>query len=454
MRTGGVALPRRSVTAAAPRTQGLFDGPGANRPAAPFPTIRPRSPAARRPSPPTPSALRVSAFAHAAVGLALLAVSACQDPSTVGTGLIDEDVSDPALRILPAIGADTSLYTLVTSGLADLGNPTQSRVLVGRAQDALYGDAEAVAYLDASAPGSLPSGFGDRPITRVTLELRRDYTFGDTTASFPVELRQITGSWSPDGIPADTTLGTGDLLTTATVAATDTTTVFTLPDAWVAANDSLFTSASFSSAFEGFELRAALGAAAVAGFNVSALASTRPAESRIRVATARDTVTFRLSEVYTRLTRGPAGFVPGRRLLRAGAGEGATFLFDYAGVLRLPLAQAVFRLPVDRALAGATGTFLRPLAREAALFVRRETGAPLFVALVRTFDTGDARTTVNTGLTALVQSILLDQDSDFLEYEIRFPATPVSLDVLPLTLDGTTDTTRPRLSLTVVGQPT
>ena len=392
--------------------------------------------------------MRVSAFA--AAGLALLAISACQDPSTVGTGLIDEDVSDPALRVLTATATDTSRYTLVTSGLADLGSPTQSRVLAGRALDAFYGDAEAVAYVDASAPASLPSGFGDRPVTRVTLELRRDYTYGDTTAAVGVELRQVTGSWSPDGIPSDTTLATGDLLASATVASTDTSTVFTLPAAWVAANDSLFTSAAFATAFEGFEIRAAAGAAAVAGFNVSALSQTRPAGSRIRVATARDTVTFRLSEVYTRLTRGPASAVPGRRLLRAGSGGGATFLFDYAGVLRLPLAQAVFRLPIDRTLAGASGPFKRPLAREVALFARPTTGTPVLVTVLRTPVAGDVRSTVNTGLTTLVQSILLDQ-ALFRSYEIRFPSTPVSLDVLPVVLDGATPTTRPRLSLTVVG---
>ena len=393
--------------------------------------------------------MRVSAFA--AAGLALLAVSACQDPSTVGTGLIDEDVSDPALRILPAIGADTSLYTLVTSGLADLGNPTQSRVLVGRAQDALYGDAEAVAYLDASAPGSLPSGFGDRPVTRVTLELRRDYTFGDTTASFPVELRQITGSWSPDGIPSDTTLATGDLLASATVASTDTSTVFTLPAAWVAANDSLFTSASFSSSFEGFELRAPslAGAGAVVGFNVAAASG-----SVLRVATARDTVSFRLSEVFSRVTRGAPGLAPmGRRLLRAGVGEGLRFAFDYAGVRQLPLAQAVFRLPIDRTLAGPTGTFVRPLASEVALFARPTTGDPVFVTTVRTAGTGDARSVSTSVLTSLVQTILLDQAS-YRDFQVRFPTTPVSLDVLPLVLDGATPATRPRLSLTVVGQPT
>ncbi len=394
--------------------------------------------------------MRVSALVQATAGLALLALSACQDPSTVGLGLIDDDASNPNVRVLAATSVDTVGFDLVTSGLADLATPTQARVLVGSVLDALYGDATATAYVDAIAP-TLPSGFGDRPVTRVTLELRRDYVYGDTTTALPVELRQVTATWSPTGLPADTTLATGELLTTTTMTASDTLAVFTLPATWVAANDSLFTSTAFASSFEGFELRTPTvpGAGAVVGFNVAAASG-----SVLRVATARDTVSFRLSEVFSRVTRGAAGLAPmGRRLLRAGVGEGLRFVFDYTGVLQLPLAQAVFRLPIDRTLAGPTGAFVRPLASEVALFVRPRTGDPLFVTTVRTVGTGDARTVSNSSLTSLVQSLLLDAAS-YRDFQVRFPTTPVSLDVLPLVIDGATPATQPRLSLTVVGQPT
>ena len=394
--------------------------------------------------------MRRLALVQATAGLALLALSACQDPSTVGLGLLDDDASNPNVRVLNATSVDTVGFELVTSGLADLATPTQSRVLVGNVVDALFGDATATAYVDAIAP-TLPSGFGDRPVTRVTLELRQNYVYGDTTAALPVELREVSATWSPTGLPADTTLATGELLTTNTVGASDTLTGFTLPAAWVAANDSLFTSASFSSSFEGFELRAPslAGAGAVVGFNVAAASG-----SVLRVATARDTVSFRLSEVFSRVTRGAPGLAPmGRRLLRAGVGEGLRFAFDYAGVRQLPLAQAVFRLPIDRTLAGPTGTFVRPLASEVALFARPTTGDPVFVTTVRTAGTGDARSVSTSVLTSLVQTILLDQAS-YRDFQVRFPTTPVSLDVLPLVLDGATPATRPRLSLTVVGQPT
>lgn len=427
----------------------LFGGPDANGRALPFP---PTPPSLAVHLGPTPSVLRVPALVLAAVGLAFL--SACQDPSTVGLGLIEEDSPNPNVRVLAATAVDTARYDLVTSGFADASRLTpqaQGRVLVGSVLDALYGDAAAVAYVDAVAP-TLPDGFEDNPVTRVTLELRRDYVYGDTTAAFPVELRQVTGAWSPTGLPSDTTLGTGDLLTTTTVNRADSVAVFTLPASWVTANDSLFTSPSFTSSFEGFELRAPSvpGAGAVFGFNVTPDAR----RSVLRVATREDTVSFRLSEVYTRVTRGPAGLAPmGRRLLRAGAPGGIKLSFSYADVLRLPLAQAVFRLPLDRALAGAQGPFLRPLADDVDLFLRPTTGGLLYVTRVRAAETGDARTPATRELTELVQSILLGQAS-FRHFEVHLPRSPLSLDVLPVALDGATPALQPRLSLTVVGQPT
>lgn len=387
-------------------------------------------------------------------GLAALTVlSACQDPSTVGTGLIDDDVPNPNVRILPATAIDSTTFVAPTAGFANPadGQP-QYRVLVGDVRDALYGDASAVAYVDAKAP-TLPSGFADRPVTAVTLELRRTYVYGDTTAALPLELRRVAGTWSPVGLPADTTLGTGDLITTAAASAADTLVSISLPPEWVQANGAVFTSAAFGTEFEGFELRTAEagtpGQGAVLGFNVAA-----NSRSVLRVATARDTVSFPLSEVYTRLTRGMPGLAPmGRRLLRGGAGEGVRFAFDYAGVLRLPLSQAVFRLPIDRAYAGAEGAFKRPLAATPALFVRPETGDPLFVSVVNVGATGDGRSVSTPGasqLNALVQSILLEQ-ATYLGFELRLPSNPLSLDVLPIVTDGALPTERPRLSLTVVG---
>ena len=398
------------------------------------------------------------AFALALAGLALL--SACQDSSQVGLGLIDENSPSPNVRVLGATAVDTVRYDLVTSGFADLSTPSQTRVLVGNVRDPLYGDATATAYIDATVPSTaLPSGFADRPVTGVRLELSRDYAYGDTTASFPVELRQITATWAPTGLPADTTLSTGGLLTTSTVSGADSLVTFDLPQSWIDANAGLFSRTTFTADFEGFELRAPempAGDGAVFGFNVARIDANTAAKSYLRVVTAQDTVRFRISEVYSRLTPGTPGMAPaGRLLLRAGSGTGAKLSFGYADVLRQPLSQAVLRLPLDADLAGAQGTFKRPLARLATTWVRPETGPSVYITALRPApDSPDLRTTTLTGLTQLVQSILLEQ-ATYRYFEVRFSdvlqTATVSLDVLPIVTDGATPSAQPRLSLTVVG---
>ncbi len=399
--------------------------------------------------------MRVPALVQATVGLALVLLSACQDPSTVGLGLIDEDSPNPNVRTIEAASVDTVRYDLVTSGIADGTPPTQSRVLVGSVHDALYGDAEARAYVDASAP-TLPSGFRERPITRITLELRREYAYGDTTTALEMELRRVTGTWSPTGLPSDTTLGTGDLLTTATTTGRDSVVVFTLPPAFVAANDSLFKSATFGSSFEGFELRPVTpaGAGAVYGFNVTGLSGIPARRGFIRVATARDTVAFPLSEVYTRLTSGTPGMAPmGRRLVRAGSATGIKLTFPFESLARLPVSQATLRLPLDPALAGTDGPFKRPLARFGTLFLRETTGPAGYITPLQAVGSTDLRTTAPVELTRFVQQLVLGQRT-FRQFEVRFAdvlqSSTVSLDVLPVITDGTTPTTRPRLAVTVV----
>ena len=385
-------------------------------------------------------------------GLAALAfLSACQDPSTVGTGLIDEDVPNPNVRVLAATSIDSTRFTPPTAGFTVTSDGVpQSRVLIGEVRDALYGDAAARAYVDARSP-NLPSGFAERPVTSVALELRRSYVYGDTTASVPLELRQVSTTWNAAGLPADTTLPTGDLLATASLSAADTLVVLPLPEAWVQANGAVFArdAPAFLNDFEGFEVRTpgVEGRGAVLGFDV---VSPR---SRIRVTTSRDTVSFPISELLTSLRLGPPGLAPmGRRLLRGGTGVGVRFAFDYSAVLRLPLSQAVFRLPLDRSLAGTEGPFKRPIAASPALFVLPETGDPLFASPLATGATGDARSVTNAAapLNALVQSILLEQ-AVYRGFEVRLQSNPLSLDVLPIVTDAPVPTQRPRLSLTVVG---
>jgi hypothetical protein len=369
--------------------------------------------------------------------------------------LIDDDVNDPNLRRLEATLVDTVKTTVSTAGFADVNSTQpQPRVLVGNVADPLYGNVSSIGYMDASRPATIPGGFDDSTVTYVRFELARTYLYGDTTTVLPLELRQVEGSWTPTGLSSDTTLGTGDLITSVNMTVTDTLLAIQLPAAWVAANGGQFNSGDFVSAFEGFALQVNEAympmPGAVVGFDVSS------SQSRIRIGTRSDTISYPLSEVFSKLTRAerppsPAGLLA----LRADAPVGAKIQFDFQSIGAVALARAVLRLPIDRSLSGvdsAMPAFVRPLASRIGVYAIREEASTLLIGEALVTDTGDARTSGTTGLTSIVQDILLGA-TDLKHIELRLAVSPLSLDVLPLVLPGLPDQDRPRLNLTVVGQP-
>lgn len=372
-------------------------------------------------------------------------LTACQDATGVGIGLIGEG-SDPSARTVFATALDTTAVPYPTAGFAT-GTPQQPRVLVGRVADALYGDAVATAYIDALRPATVPTGFDRSAVTSVILELVRDYTYGDTTATLPVEVRLVEGNWSPDGLPADTTLGTSGVIATATIAPQDSVWTLTMPASAFAGRDTVFTSPQFSTLFEGFALSVPETGAplpgAVVGFHVS---NTR---SRLRVATATDTVSFALGEVYTHLQQSPPTMAPlGVLPLRAGSPLGAlrvSFERDSLGT-STALARAVLSIPLPASV--DDGPFRRPRAREVGIYARPEAGGSSFLLVAQRHRAGDLRTGASPPLTQLVQNWLLGRGTLRQELEIRFQTIPISLDVLPVATGPGGGL--PRLVLTVV----
>lgn len=396
--------------------------------------------------------LRPTAHFWAAL-VACVLLAACQNPGEVGLGLIDDAGDDPNVRVVPAATTDTLHTPIVTAGYSDvaLGMPLQARVLVGSVIDPVYGDAAAVGYFDASRPSPIPEDFADSTIVGIQLRLVRDYVYGETTTEQTFELRAVQGAWTPTGLPSDTTLGTGDVLATATVLATQDEVVFDLPASYVAANDTTFTSAQFGSSFEGFAVSLPDGAAAMPG----AVLGFSSADSEIRAITSGgDTLSYSVAEVYTRLTRGePGPDMLARRLLQTGSPTGLALTFGFDDVLMLPLARARFKLPIDPSLSGDEGTFSRPQATSAALFGLSGEQRVLLAGLTRRDSTVTdqlASTPTAPTLTAAIQRLLLGTQS-YDRFEVVLPSTPLSLDVLPIITEPLEGEPAPRFLLTVVG---
>ncbi|MEM6327957.1 MAG: hypothetical protein AAF791_12630 [Bacteroidota bacterium] len=392
----------------------------------------------------------------------VLAFAACQDPSGVGLTLIGDETTDPNTRLVATDSLFASEQTEPTGGFADgSGSPVQTRLLFGAFTDDILGDTRATAYLDArNATGS--SAFEERAVEQVQVELVRSIVYGDTLGTVPVEIREVTASWNPEGLPTDTTLTTGDLLATGTVSAQDSVVTLDLPQSFIDANDLAVGDSipAFFQDFEGFQLTVPDGSMsnAVVGFNAAASHLVFIGEEYDDDGdTVRDTVRYDLVEVYTALARTEADEVTDRFLLRDGDSDVLGFRFNVDDLTSLPIANASIRIPIDRAAVETPDGFNRPLPTIVTLFAMLDDGTRAVVLEANVPASGDVITIQDRDLTVLMQSILLGRQS--IQYlEIGHPPSPLGLSVLPILVEEEATPTpgslrRPRLSILTVGSP-
>ena len=362
----------------------------------------------------SPTAPDRSVRTLAVAALAALALSACQEPAGVGLGLIDEDQSDPQVQTVPLVEIDTLTFGAPAIGIADANNTRpQGRVLVGDVQDAVFGDARALGYVDAIQPG------GDLPdaddVRQVWLEMPRVYAYGDTTTALPVTLSQIQGSWEASAsYPTDTTFAVGPVLATATVtsAVADTLVRFDLPASWVRANAATLVGDGFQDDFEGFALRTADGFAPAPGA-VYGLGTFGSQGAGIRLTTDEDTLFYSLSEVFTSIATQPPTDAPASVLpVRRNSGAELRFGADLSAFGAVPLARGILRLPIDESLA-QVGSFVRPISTRSVLYGVRgaDEETPSFVSLgTITVTDGQAVLTDTRPLTTALQQSILNPD--------------------------------------------
>lgn len=381
---------------------------------------------------------------------AFVFLAGCQDPSGVGLEIIGEEGTDPDVNVVAADSVMSADEDDFTGGFGSGLSPVQSRVLVGAASDPLLGDVSAFAYVDFRPPDVIPEGFLDRTIVSASLRLVRDYVYGDSTVSVPIQLHQMDMSWLPIGAPSDSTFEAGELLVEATALAQDTVVTLSLPSSWVTQYDEILRTDSVASAIDGFQIRLPDGAVpgAVMGFDT--------ARSTLQVRTAEDTVDYPLFEVFSHIERDEAPPPPPDRLiLRAGASESVVLNFPFSDFEDLPLANATLRLSVDASLLDQSG-FARALPQTISLFGRTEAGDRLAIGNAALDEDTNSYSFTSATLTAVIQEALLGS-AIVEQFEISVAPSPVSLDALPLILgpeplEGQPDT-RPRFALTVIRPP-
>lgn len=288
-----------------------------------------------------------------------IGTTACEDPSSVGLGLVGDDAT-PRTDTLTVDALSPLNQASVT------GNTNQ--ILVGTVDDPALGLMEAQGYINfARSEDDLTSPTA--PVDSVFLEFEPGYVYGDTTATLTLELFDIQTDeqWSAQGARSDTSLTTGDLITSTTFSAADTLVTVRLPASWIAANEDVLITApeEFNEAFRGFKLTARRDAAgAIIGAGQQGLRLAIFSQAQRTDATPQSPITS--------LERRGGGTLPADRVLvqdgfapseDLNVPNGAFFTIDFS-VASLPetaLNGADLRLFADTTVFDATPPgFVRP----------------------------------------------------------------------------------------------
>ena len=350
-----------------------------------------------------------STFFVAAFVLAAFLLAACEDPSNVGIGLVGDEGGNPVVhRVAPFDLREQELGRTLS---------TSRRILVGRVDDPLLGLIEVDAYVDFASASS--SDFRSGTIQSAELRFLPDYVYGDTTSIIRAAVRQIQSSWSPVGLPADTSFSVGPVLTEFSYHPSDTLTIVPLPQDWIATNDALLRSSSFAAEFHGFQIEPVDGNAVV-GFGFGS--------SSIRVTTEADSASFASSVVYLAGRRQGDPVLPQNRiLLQASAGPAAAFSFtiDAEDLPPSAINRAVIAFTADTLALSQNlpSSFIRPQITALDLFGVSPDGSIAFLARS---ELRDGRFIFDSPFLAGVFQDVQFGERSFVRYELRVPA-PISV---------------------------
>ncbi len=367
--------------------------------------------------------------------LFLLFLTACEDPSNVGIGLIDEQGGEPVSVVIPASTFENEPHDDETGGSA--------RILAGIVHDPALGTISAKGYIDFSIPASVPNGLRDNPVTRAELRLVNNYVYGDTNATVTLRVFEMPAEWEDDGATADTSFTIGPQIHEFSFSARDSLVVVRLPSEWVTANDTTLRSTRFNTSFHGFHL-APVSENAVVGFN--------GVNSVFRVVAGSDSVAYTLTKSTSTFERSGEPQLPENMLLiQDGLGPAAAITIDFeaADVLNHAINRSLFRLKADTtALASQTPPgFHRPNLRLLELYAVNAAGQEAAIGNPYEMNEDGVFDISGSALTTLVQQILLNK-INVTRFILRPPANRNTLD--PVFIAGLSDSTSaPHVVLTV-----
>lgn len=333
---------------------------------------------------------------------ALLSVTSCSDPTSVGEELVSDSLSgaDPrAFEITPSVldavsSTSRTGINLLPTTAPGTGGSRAWRFLAGAVNDPISGTIVSEGYIDfqGSAPRDSSIRNADVDSLNAALRLRPTYLHGDTTSTLEINLFELSTEAEMTQAPADTSFPVRRQLgTTYSLTPTDSVVTLPLPDPWIADHLSAIQSDdSFDDDVNGFKMSAAQMPSSA---NRRLIAGFAHGSAILRVTTSTDTIDFNALKSFTNIERRGTPEVPltNRTLLQDGAGSNLLmeWKFDQPPLDTLQnnaaLNTADVIVPIDTAEMAASlddePSFNRPTVNGYRVLARRKEGAPTCAAL-------------------------------------------------------------------------
>jgi hypothetical protein len=398
-------------------------------------------------------------FSYLLISLGLFTLAACDDPTSVGRGLIEQTGEQIAVvEIDPESTSRIDSLSLLT-GSSNTGSNNRDRlrrVLTGRVVAPKFGEASATGYVDFAVAGaSVPDTV---EVLGISLQLPLAYRYGDTTRALPLQLRNMPDDWDAQDATADTTLEAGALVDEYEIDPAGSSISVPLPDDWVSDRIDALRDTTFGNAFNGFQIAPQLSSNTVIGFRSAV--GPGVTSSRLRVATSTDTMTYPLAKTLTTLARSSDPASPANRLvIQNGVGPQVGLDFDFeegrqtnavvedtSDVLQLTghvPNRAELVLHADTSLAKPSPGFVRPELDALALYATLGDGSEAVLVSNAARDDDSGRYVLSTGSLRSSLKRVLQEEATITGFRVspgftgRFGGNPVKpVSVTPLALYG------------------
>ena len=374
-------------------------------------------------------------YSHAGTLVLLLLLTACEDPSTVGLGIVGGEGGEPQLSDVPF----TEFTVLEDEGIRD----NSSRVLAGQVEDPVLGAVRAEGYLDFRNNVTLPPNYVSGTVETVLLQLQPEYLYGDTLTPVTFGLHEVMTEFAGRASTLDSIPEVGPELLQFTFMPTDSLVLATLPSDWVASKDSIFQVLDFDNLFHGFQLNPISGNAVVGFSNLIT------SQTMLRSVVDTDTVSFAGTRSITQYLRSGTpdlgdSFIP----VQNGAGPKLRVQFDLDQFAGRSLNRIALQIQVDTTFYSQTPNFVRPEVRDLSMVgIANEGEQEILLGIGLIIDGSIIFDSAN--FRAIMQTVLLGADN-FEHFEIRFPVSTTTGNTMDSALFyGFADEARqPRLLVT------